>query len=304
VILRSDILNLQYRQGPEMPVLKYGFPDSHYICFPYETRRTGIYAAGCVRSPMDAADGVEDATGATLKALQCTTLVAGGMAVHPRVGDLSYPDLYMSRCTQCKRCTEECPFGMYNEDEKANPLPNPARCRRCAICMGSCPERIISFKDYSVDIIGSMVKAIEVPEEDEEKPRVVAFLCENDAYPAADLAGRKRARLNPYVRVIPLRCLGNINLVWIADALSKGIDGVLLIGCKYGDDYQCHFIRGSELANYRMGKIKETLQRLSLESERIRVLQLSLDEYDTLPKIFDDFLEKVVELGPNPYKGF
>ena len=192
---------------------------------------------------------------------------------------------------------------MYNEDEKANPLPNSTRCRRCGICMGSCPERIISFKDYSVDIIGSMVKAIEVPEEDEEKPRIVAFLCENDAYPSLDIVGWKRLSYNPYVRVIPLRCLGNVNLVWIADALAKGIDGVLLIGCKYGDDYQCHFIKGSELANYRMGKIKETLDRLVLESDRIRILELSLDEYDKLPGIFDDFLTKIEEVGPNPYKG-
>lgn len=304
VILRSNILNLDYRQGPEMPALRDGFPDSHYICFPYETRRTGVYAAGCVRAPMDLVESLDDAAGAALKAIQCVELTSQGKAVHPRVGDMSYPDLYMARCTQCKRCTEECPFGMYNEDEKFNPLPNPTRCRRCAICMGSCPERIISFKDYSVDIVGSMVKSIEVPEQDEDKPRVVAFLCENDAYPAADLVGRKRVRYNPYVRIIPLRCLGNINLVWIADALSKGIDGVLLIGCKYGDDYQCHFVKGSELANYRMGKIQETLQRLVLEPDRIRVHQLSLDEFDTLPGIFDDFLEKIREVGPNPYKGF
>ena len=45
VIRRSNILNLEYRQGPEVPALKYDFPDSHFICFPYETRRTGIYAS-------------------------------------------------------------------------------------------------------------------------------------------------------------------------------------------------------------------------------------------------------------------
>ncbi|KAF0122335.1 MAG: heterodisulfide reductase subunit A [bacterium] len=303
-IIPSDILNLKYRQGPELPSLKYGFPDSHYICFPYETRRTGIYAAGCVRQPMDGSTCANDAAGAALKAIQCVELTAQGKAVHPRSGDMSYPELYLSRCTQCKRCTEECPFGMYNEDEKGNPLPNPTRCRRCGICMGSCPERIISFKDYSVDIIGSMVKAIDVPEEDEEKPRVVAFLCENDAYPSLDIVGRKRLSCNPYVRVIPLRCLGNVNLVWIADALSKGIDGILLIGCKYGDDYQCHYVKGSELASYRMGKIKETLDRLRLESDRIRILELSIDEYEKLPGIFNDFMKKIEEVGPNPYKGF
>ncbi len=303
-IIKSHLLNLNYRQGPEMPPLKYGFPDSHFICFPYETRRTGIYAAGAVRAPMDALSTITDATGAALKAIQCTELTSQGKAVHPRSGDMSYPELFMQRCTQCKRCTEECPFGMYNEDEKFNPLPNPTRCRRCAICMGSCPERIISFKDYSVDMIGSMVKAIHVPEEDEEKPRIVVFACENDAHPALDMAGIKGESYSSFVRIIPLRCVGSMNLVWIADSLSKGIDGVLLLGCKHGDDYQCHYVKGSELADYRMSKIKETLDRLVLESERVRFEQVSHSDYDKIPGIINSFVETLQEVGPNPYKGW
>ena len=118
------------------------------------------------------------------------------------------------------------------------------------------------------------------------------------------MAGINHLTYNPYVRVIPMRCLGSMNIVWIADALSKGIDGILLIGCKYGDDYQCHFIKGSELANYRMEKVQDTLNRLVLESDRIQVLELSISEYEKLPGIFDDFLEKMGEVGPNPYKGF
>ncbi|MBW2051215.1 MAG: hydrogenase iron-sulfur subunit [Deltaproteobacteria bacterium] len=304
IIRRSDILNLEYRQGPELPALRNDFPDSHFICFPYETRRTGIYAAGCVRRPMSTATAMEDATGAIMKAIQCVELTSRGAAVHPRVGDLSFPELFMQRCTQCKRCTMECPFGAYNEDEKANPLPNPTRCRRCGICMGSCPERIISFKNYSVDMIGSMIKAIEVPEEDEEKPRVLMLVCENDAYPALDMTGLKRMELSPYIRVIPLRCLGSINLVWIADALSKGIDGIILFGCRPGDDYQCHFITGSELAQYRLAKIAETLDRLVLESERVRVEEIAIIDWERIPEIVEEFMETIEEVGPNPYKGW
>lgn len=303
-IIKSKTLNLAYRQGPEIPDLKYGFPDSHFICFPYETRRTGIYAAGPVRQPMDMAFSKQDATGAALKAIQCVELTSEGKALHPRAGDMSYPELFMQRCTQCKRCTEECPFGMYNEDEKGNPLPNPTRCRRCGVCMGSCPERIISFKDYSVAMIGSMIKAIEVPEEDEEKPRILVLACENDAYPALDMVGLRGGRYNPYVRIIPLRCLGSLNLIWIADTLSKGIDGILLLGCVHGEDYQCHMAKGSELANYRLTKVQETLTRLALESSRLRIEQIEISDYGRLPGIIDEFLETIQKVGPNPYKGF
>jgi quinone-modifying oxidoreductase subunit QmoB len=304
IIRRSNILNLTYRQGPEMPALRYDFPDSHFICFPYETRRTGIYAAGCAHRTMGIASTLEDAAGAVMKAIQCIELTSRGAAVHPRAGDMTYPEFAMQRCTQCKRCTVECPFGAINEDEKANPLPQPTRCRRCGVCMGACPERIISFKNYSVAMIGSMVKAINVPEEDEEKPRIVVLACENDAYAALDMAGIHRMTHNAWVRVIPLRCLGSMNLVWIADSLSKGIDGILLLGCQHGDDYQCHFIKGSELASIRLSKVSETLNRLALESDRVRFEAVSIIDYPKLPALLDEFAEKLIEIGPNPFKGW
>ncbi len=299
----AKILNLSYRQGTDLPTLKYGFPDSHYICFPYETRRTGIYAAGSVRSPMDISMSKTDAYGAALKAIQVIQTAKEGKAVHPRSGDQSYPDFFLQRCTQCKRCTEECPFGTLDEDAKGTPLPNLARCRRCGICLGACPERIISFKDYSINMVSSMIKAIEIPDEFEEKPRVLAFLCENDAYPSLDIAGRNRLQYDPNVRVIPVRCLGSVNTVWVADALSRGFDGILMIGCKYGDDYQCHYIKGSELANKRMENVQEKLKQLVLEPERVKLMTLSIDEYEKIPQIFNEFVEEITEIGFNPYKG-
>lgn len=299
----AKIINLAYRQGTDLPTLKYGFPDSHFICFPYETRRTAIYAAGSVRAPMDLASSANDAYGAAMKAIQAVNAIAEGRAVHPRAGDITYPDFFMQKCTQCKRCTEECPFGALDEDAKGTPLPNPFRCRRCGVCLGACPERIISFKNYSVHMISSMIKAVEVPDEFEEKPRILAFICENDAMPSVDMAGLKRLQYNSMVRIIPLRCLGSMNSVWVSDALSRGFDGVVLIGCKKGDDYQCHFIRGSELADYRMDNVREKLQQLVLEEERVEFHELSIADYNQIPKIFDDFLETMDTVGPNPYKG-
>jgi quinone-modifying oxidoreductase subunit QmoB len=299
----ESALNLQYRQGPDLPELKYGYPDSHFICFPYETRRTGIYAVGSVRQPMDINDAKLDATGAALKAIQAMELTDQGKTVHPRVGDLTFPEFALSRCTSCKRCTEECPFGVLEEDDKGMPLPNPARCRSCGICMGSCPVQIISFKDSSPNIFKEMMTSYEMPDEFDEKPRVLIFVCENDALPVFDMAALERLKINTNVRIMPMRCLGGTNLIYVTDALSYGYDGIMFMGCAFGDDYQCHFVNGSELANMRLGKVQETIGRLNLEPERVRQYAISMNDYEKLPKIIDDFVEELEDFGPNPFKG-
>jgi quinone-modifying oxidoreductase subunit QmoB len=299
-------INLAYRQGPAFLDLDLfdGYADSHFICFPYETRRTGIYACGGVRKAMPMDEVVDDATGAALKAIQAMECVDRGVAVHPRSGDMTYPDFFMQRCTQCKRCTEECPFGAIDDDEKGTPKPNPTRCRRCGTCMGACPERIIGFKDYNVDMIGSMIKAVEVPDDDEDKLRILALVCENDAMPALDMAAMRKHSLNSLIRFIPVRCLGSVNMSWIKDAMSSGMDGVILLGCKYGDDYQCHFVKGSEIASKRMENIGETLGQLGLEPERCAMKEIAITDYDLVPGILQEFVEEILELGPNPFKGF
>ena len=306
----DPVANMAYRQGPAFRdniELFDGYCDSNYICFPYETQRTGIYAAGCIRRSMTIEESIEDAAGAALKAIQCIESVNRGVAVHPRSGDMSVPEFYFERCTQCKRCTEECPFGALDDDEKGTPKANPARCRRCGTCMGACPERIISFADYSIDSVGSMVKGIDVPSEDDytEPPlRIVGLVCENDAYPALDVAAMNGLSWSADVRFVPVRCLGSVNVVWIKDALAKGMDGIFLLGCKFGDDYQCHFIKGSELTDIRMKKFGMALESMALEHERVVQFDVAIDEYDKLPQIINDFVASVEEMGPNPFKGF
>ncbi|HWT78039.1 MAG TPA: hydrogenase iron-sulfur subunit, partial [Candidatus Methylomirabilis sp.] len=291
VTAEEAVLQLEYRQGPGLPDLELfkGFADSNFICFPYETRRTGVYAAGGVRQPMGLGMAMDDGVGAALKAIQAVEHIAVSMAVHPRAWDETFPDPIMQRCTSCKRCTEECPFGAIDEDEKGTPFFKISRCRRCGTCMGACPERIVNFADFSVDIMGSMFKSLDVPSEDdleddeEEVPlRLLGVVCENDAYPALDAAALNKLKFSPMVRFVPLRCMGSFNLVWVSDAFSRGVDGMILLGCKYGDDYQCHFAKGSELCNYRLSKLSETLDKLGLEADRVQQIQVAISEFDKL----------------------
>ena len=298
----ESVLNLDYRQGADLPQLVNGFTDSHFICFPYETRRTGIYSAGPVRRPMDMTQAKEDAVGAALKAIQALENAAIGRAAHPRSGDLSFPSFRKEGCTQCKRCTVECPFGAINEDEQRYPQFNEARCRRCGTCMGACPVRVISFENYSVETVGQAIKAVDVPDEFDEKPRILVLACENDAYPALDMAGMNRIEYSAFVRIAPVRCLGSVNTIWITDALNNGFDGVILMGCQKGDNYQCHFVKGSEMAHYRMSKIDDTLTQLQLETERVQTYEIAITDIQRVPQIINDMAATIEKIGMSPLK--
>ena len=298
----ESILNLDYRQGTDLPHLKNGFTDSHFICFPYETRRTGIYSAGPVRRPMDSDQAVIDATGAAMRAIQEVENAAVGRAAHPRSGDLSFPTFRIEGCTQCKRCTVECPFGAIDEDEKGYPQYNESRCRRCGTCMGACPVRVISFENYSVDSVGQQIKNVDMPDEFDEKPRILVLACENDAYPALDMAAQNRLEYSAFTRVVPIRCLGSVNTIWLTDALNSGYDGIILMGCQKDDDYQCHFVKGSEIAHMRMSKIADTLQTFNLEEERVATYEVAITDVERTTQLINDMADTKEKIGMSPFK--
>jgi quinone-modifying oxidoreductase, subunit QmoB len=297
-----SVLNLDYRQGTDLPHLRHGFTDSHFICFPYETRRTGIYAAG----PGAPSDGHPAGQGRRRRRRHegdpGRRNAGQGRAAHPRAGDLSYPRFRKEGCTQCKRCTVECPFGAINEDEQRYPQFNEARCRRCGTCMGACPVRVISFENYSIDTVNQQLKAVDMPDEFSEKPRILVFACENDAYPALDQAAQAGVEINPWARIIPVRCLGSVSLSWITDGLNSGYDGIVLMGCQKGDDYQCHFVRGSTIAHERMSKVGDTMQSLNLEPERVAVHEVAITDVQRAPKLINDMAEVVAKVGMSPFK--
>lgn len=133
-------------------------------------------------------------------------------------------------------------------------------------------------------MVGNMIRATEMPEQGYGLYRLMAFICENDALPALDMAALQRKSIPVTFRIIPVRCLGAVNVSFVKDAMSKGYDGILLLGCKYGENYQCHFIKGSELANRRMENVAETLQQLALEPERVTLYTVAIDEVEEVVK--------------------
>jgi quinone-modifying oxidoreductase subunit QmoB len=53
-----------------------------------------------------------------------------------------------------------------------------------------------------------------------------------------------------------------------------------------------------------MENIGDSLSTLGIEPERVKAESLAITDYDKVPALLNEFVEEIVEMGPNPFKGF
>ena len=132
---------------------------------------------------------------------------------------------------------------------------------------------------------------------EEFEPRIVGFLCNWCSYAGADLAGTSRIQYPPNIRVIRVMCSGSVDSVYVNRALIEGADAVLVGGCHPGD---CHYLNGNYKARRRMVLLKNILQTLGMEPERIWVKWISASEGQKFADTVNEIVEETKKLGPNP----
>jgi len=274
-----------------LPLNENNFLTGHYQCYPEESQRSGILSGGCARGPMNVSQSIDSANRAALKALN---FLDGSISIQP-----TYPLVDKTKCDECKRCVEECPFACYHYDEKGFPEPDLGKCRQCGNCMGTCPVAAISLNNFTIKQLAAQIEVLENSFLDYEEPVILAFLCENDAYLAARAA--VDSGLNPPLNAIYVKvpCAGAVNNAVVADALALGIDGILIAGCSDG---QCHYVNGNQLVLKRSGDLREKLTTMMIEPERVRSESVEIQESTRFVEILEDYIKDLKELGPNPFK--
>ena len=76
----------------------------------------------------------------------------------------------------------------------------------------------------------------------------------------------------------------------------------MLMGCKKRENYQCHFVKGSELAYTRMSKIDDTLKQLQLQVERVQPYEVAITDTQRTPQLINDMAALIYKIGMSPLK--
>jgi coenzyme F420-reducing hydrogenase delta subunit len=95
--------------------------------------------------------------------------------------------------------------------------------------------------------------------------------------------------------IIRVMCSARVAPEWVIKALLNGIDGVMVLGCHIGD---CHYISGNHRAAKRFALLKEMLDFVGVNRDRLLVDWVSASEGRKFQTLVTEFIKRVKELGP------
>jgi heterodisulfide reductase subunit A len=274
----SSMLNLSTRSDGFYTV-------SHPKMRPVESNIDGVYIAGCASGPKEIQISIAQGSAVASKAMQL--LSRGELETDPMSAFVD-----TDKCTGCGICQDVCKFGkikLYNHKAEVDELS----CHGCGSCSAACPEDAIYMRNQTDAQIHSQIEAaLEVKD---EFPLIVSFLCNWCSYACADLAGTSRIQYPTNVRIIRVMCAGRVDPEFVLTAFEKGADGVMVSGCRLGE---CHYVYGNYNAKQRMDVLKDVLEEIDINPNRLNVEWISASECNRFAESIENFVEELKKIGP------
>ena len=99
----------------------------------------------------------------------------------------------------------------------------------------------------------------------------------------------------PNMRIIRVMCSGRVDPIFILDALARGVDGVMVLGCHPGD---CHYISGNLMAERKIKWVEDLIEKAGVDPHRLRLEWISASEGERFANTVKEFTEQIRNLGP------
>ncbi len=134
----------------------------------------------------------------------------------------------------------------------------------------------------------------------EFEPKIVAFVCNWCSYAGADKAGGQKLDYPANVRLIRIMCSGRVDPQFVMKAFRDGADGVLVMGCHFGD---CHYRNGNHKTARRFVLFERMLEQFGIEKERFGLEWVAAGEGKKFQDVATKRTEMIKKLGPLKISG-
>jgi heterodisulfide reductase subunit A-like polyferredoxin/coenzyme F420-reducing hydrogenase delta subunit len=235
-----------------------------------QTRDAGIWFA----TPSGAGNGIKaEAEGVRLAVSAIAELLDKPRIEHP----LLVSEVNATLCGGCGTCVKTCAFSASGIDAaKKISVIDAQRCRGCGNCVTACPTSARDLLSFPTLYVHRAIEILSQGAPIQGEPKILAFLCKNSGYRAADIFGRHFQKnggssYSPSVLPLPMECGGHIDTVYLLKAFKEGFDGVALVVCK---DHHCHNLVGNTDMERRVGLLRAVLRSRRMDDNRMRIIHV------------------------------
>jgi F420-non-reducing hydrogenase iron-sulfur subunit len=126
-------------------------------------------------------------------------------------------------------------------------------------------------------------------------PKIIGFVCDGCETNDGDAAETSIIQYPSDIKIITVPCSGQVHPRLILNAFIEGADGVFVSGSLPGD---CNSEEGKYHARRRLTLLKELLDHMGLDPERLQLYWVSATENNLLAELLSSFTKEISKMGP------
>ncbi len=208
------------------------------------------------------------------------------------VGTTSLTDA--DRCAVCLNCVRACPHEARRFDG-TRVVVDPLECAGCGSCLDTCPAEAITLGRNFGTAPQELDERLEhLYGDGGPRPRSVVFCCAWSNYPGLQTARLSGAGDDGEVAYLVTACAGRLSAGTVLRAFELGAWGVLVATCQADE---CDH-GGAARAVARMRRLREVLERLGLDGDRLQVREVGFAGAAAAAAAAGEFSQRIRELGP------
>ncbi|MHA1263966.1 MAG: FAD-dependent oxidoreductase [Candidatus Helarchaeota archaeon] len=257
------------------------------------TNKIGIYIGGAVSGPKMVSECLADAN----------TIALSIMKEYPKLSLIKEDAVSIvdeNLCNGCELCVRICPQKipiLIQKEEKMIAYIDEVQCKGCGICTSLCPTNAVQLESFQRDQLFAQIEGVLADAPHKTDPIIIGFVCEECAYATIDFAGMVKSTYSEAVRFIRLPCVGRLSILDILTTFKHGADIILIFGCEEG---KCHYLEGNTRTRLIVEVVKELLEEIGWQSERIKMYGLFSADVHKFINAVQDALELFEKLGHAP----